>query len=382
MKFSGIQRPVLQLLAALLFLALTPQAIAADSDAVTTLQPIGRVKVGEPEKPAIEPASTEVDKRTAEKTAAPVQPADSPSAKSGVNGEAIVNTTCAACHIDGVLDAPKLGHDTDWQARIAKGVDVLHENAIKGFQAMPAKGGNPNLSDQEVVAAVDYMLDLVKGTAGAKPAPAPQTAAADKTPETATQLVPSTGRQVAVIKKEEPKITQKKPVKRPSRRANTFNRLMKPPSQRNPPPAKDGIHDPKNQGTHVLQPPKEAFAPLHKSKSGNRVDWVKSLENGAIEPRYDRYDPDKKPVVLDLNIVREVKGSMPDVVYPHKQHTEWLDCSNCHPKIFIPKKGANNISMASILLGEKCGVCHGKVAFPVSECRKCHSKNKPKTAKK
>jgi c(7)-type cytochrome triheme protein len=67
---------------------------------------------------------------------------------------------------------------------------------------------------------------------------------------------------------------------------------------------------------------------------------------------------------------------MPDVVYPHKQHTEWLDCSNCHPAIFIPQKGANQISMASILLGQKCGVCHGKVAFPVSECRLCHSRAK------
>ena len=73
--------------------------------------------------------------------------------------------------------------------------------------------------------------------------------------------------------------------------------------------------------------------------SGNRVDWVKSLEAGKIQPRYDRLDPAKAPVVMDLNIVREVKGSMPDVVYPHKQHTEWLDCSNCHPDIFIPKKG-------------------------------------------
>ena len=42
--------------------------------------------------------------------------------------------------------------------------------------------------------------------------------------------------------------------------------------------------------------------------------------------RYGRYDPNANPVVMDLNIVREVKGSMPNVVYPHKQHTEWLDC--------------------------------------------------------
>ncbi|MEL0585367.1 MAG: c(7)-type cytochrome triheme domain-containing protein [Candidatus Thiodiazotropha sp. (ex. Lucinoma kazani)] len=157
---------------------------------------------------------------------------------------------------------------------------------------------------------------------------------------------------------------------------NSFNRLLKPPSKRNLPPSKDGIHDPDNDGTHILQAPKDSFAHLPKSNTGNRVDWVAALKKGEINPRYDRIDTEKVPIILDLNIVREVKGSMPDVVYPHKQHTEWLDCSNCHPAIFIPMKGANNISMASILLGEKCGVCHGKVAFPVSECRKCHSKNK------
>jgi c(7)-type cytochrome triheme protein len=160
--------------------------------------------------------------------------------------------------------------------------------------------------------------------------------------------------------------------------ANRFNRLMQPPSQRNPPPAKDGIHDPENPGTHILQPPKEAFSSMPKGSGGNRVDWVAALEKGQIAPRFDLHDPDKEPMMLDLDIVREVKGTMPDVVYPHKQHTEWLDCSNCHPGIFIPQKGANDISMAAILLGEKCGVCHGKVAFPVSDCRKCHSRRKEK----
>ena len=157
---------------------------------------------------------------------------------------------------------------------------------------------------------------------------------------------------------------------------NTFNRLMKPKAQRNLPPAQDGIHDPDSAETHQLQPPKDAFKDLVPATWGNQVNWVKSLWDGKINPRYDRLDPKAEPIVFDLNIVREVKGTMPDVVYPHKQHTEWLDCSNCHPAIFIPQKGANQISMASILLGQKCGVCHGKVAFPVSECRLCHSKKK------
>jgi len=82
---------------------------------------------------------------------------------------------------------------------------------------------------------------------------------------------------------------------------------------------------------------------------------------------------------MDLDIVRPVKASVPDVVFPHRQHTEWLFCSNCHPAIFIPQKGANQINMSAILLGQKCGVCHGKVSFPITtkSCKKCHSKPKP-----
>ncbi|MEO5349331.1 MAG: hypothetical protein H7836_06770 [Magnetococcus sp. YQC-3] len=157
---------------------------------------------------------------------------------------------------------------------------------------------------------------------------------------------------------------------------NTFNRLMKPKSERNLPPPQDGIHDPANQGTGLLQAPKEAFSSMDATQSGNYVNWVSALKKKSINPRYDRTDPNAEAVIFDLDIVREVKGSMPDVVYPHDRHTQWLDCSNCHPDIFVPEKGKNQISMAQILMGQKCGVCHGKVAFPVSECRLCHSKKK------
>jgi c(7)-type cytochrome triheme protein len=68
---------------------------------------------------------------------------------------------------------------------------------------------------------------------------------------------------------------------------------------------------------------------------------------------------------------------MPNVVFPHFPHTYWLDCGNCHPDIFVMKKGANPISMVKIVNGEFCGRCHGRVAFPISNCSRCHVK--PKT---
>ncbi len=161
--------------------------------------------------------------------------------------------------------------------------------------------------------------------------------------------------------------------------ANVFNRLLKKDTERNASPAEDGIHDVGNDGTHVLQPPLIAYDGLPTSEFGNYVDWVKSLDQGLLKPRYDRFDPTVEPLVMDLDIVREVKASMPDVVFPHKPHTQWLHCSNCHPKIFIPQRNANVINMSAILLGQKCGVCHGKVSFPITtkSCIKCHSKPKP-----
>ena len=304
--------------------------------------------------------------------AAPSSEEIAPSLVAG-KGKEIVEGACSVCHKIGALSAPRLGNHEEWAPRVGKGIDRIIVNAIEGFNAMPPKGGQLYLSDEETAAAVIYMVGLVDGAAkppaatavkkGKEPAPKKGEAAAARVAEV-----------VAPVPRKEPRPASSRPVA--AVRANSFNRLLKPPSKRNAEPAKDGIHDPQSEGTKVLQHPKTAFANLKKSNSGNRVDWVASLNSGAIDPRYDRDDPNRQPVVLDLNIIREVKGTMPDVVYPHKQHTEWLDCSNCHPAIFIPKKGANNISMASILLGEKCGVCHGKVAFPVSDCRKCHSGEK------
>lgn len=302
------------------------------------------------------------------------------------SGKDIYGTTCVVCHATGIAGAPRYGNSGDWGPRLAGGSARLYSNAIKGTaKGMPAKGGNPSHSDAEVNSAVDYMLAAVPSVAKAPPAPAKPAATQPK------MVAP----QPKAVAKEDPKpeVKAEAPAQGisntdsataaatsagalPVADVNAFNRLLKPVGKRNPPPAEDGIHDPANDGTLALLAPLTAYAGLPKSLAGNRVNWVEALATKKIDPRWDRIDPKAEGVVMDLNIVREVKGSMPDVVYPHKQHTEWLDCSNCHPAIFVPQKGANSISMASILLGEKCGVCHGKVAFPVSECRLCHSKKK------
>jgi cytochrome c5 len=61
------------------------------------------------------------------------------------------------CHAAGLAGAPRTGDKAAWQPRIAQGKPTLYEHAIKGFRAMPAKGGNASLSDAEVKAAVDHL---------------------------------------------------------------------------------------------------------------------------------------------------------------------------------------------------------------------------------
>lgn len=306
-------------------------------------------------------------------------------------GKAVYEGTCMGCHASGIAGAPKFGDAAQWAPRAKAGLDALVKNAIAGTaKGMPPKGGRADLSDAQIRAAVQYMLAAATpapaaAAAAAVPKPAPKpaqtaapTAAARPAPAAAPAPASAPTTTAAAGAPPAPVVTPARAAPTPSASAevNAFNRLLKPLGRVNRPAVDSGIHDPSNDMTLQLQPPAAAFAALPRSNAGNHVDWVKALDGKGINPRWDRNDPAAAVVVMDLNIVREVKGSMPDVVYPHKQHTEWLDCSNCHPAIFVPQKGANQISMASILLGQKCGVCHGKVAFPVSECRLCHSKKK------
>ena len=98
------------------------------------------------------PAAPTTAAAPAAATSAPVQ------ADSAAKGKSIYDASCAACHASGVAGAPKLGDKAAWAPRIKSGQNTLYGSALKGKNAMPPKGGNAALSDDDVKAAVDYMV--------------------------------------------------------------------------------------------------------------------------------------------------------------------------------------------------------------------------------
>ncbi|HEY4485208.1 MAG TPA: c(7)-type cytochrome triheme domain-containing protein, partial [Nitrospiria bacterium] len=110
------------------------------------------------------------------------------------------------------------------------------------------------------------------------------------------------------------------------------------------------------------------------------IDWAAAIKTGKVKPRHDldpRAGPDEKPLQLDVVIFTKSQFQ-PDVIFPHFVHTLWLTCANCHPSIFpMNAKEANKMmTMAKIAAGEFCGRCHNRIAFPLSDCLRCHVKDK------
>lgn len=134
----------------------------------------------------------------------------------------------------------------------------------------------------------------------------------------------------------------------------------------------DGIHDPRSPAVGVLQEPREALAALPHDTAGNQVRWVQALDQGKIQPR-SNIQPETRVTLRLTDVLLKNTGQMPMVRFPHRQHTAWLDCSNCHDQLFKQTAGATQINMMLILQGEQCGLCHGAVAFPLTECDRCHS---------
>lgn len=100
------------------------------------------------------------DASAAAAAAAPV--VEATAAAGPVDGKQVYDGTCFGCHGTGAAGAPKFGDQAAWADRIAKGMDTLTQHALNGFNVMPPRGGNPSLSDEAVVAAIEYMTSHSK----------------------------------------------------------------------------------------------------------------------------------------------------------------------------------------------------------------------------
>ncbi|HLC18292.1 MAG TPA: c(7)-type cytochrome triheme domain-containing protein [Thermodesulfobacteriota bacterium] len=81
-------------------------------------------------------------------------------------------------------------------------------------------------------------------------------------------------------------------------------------------------------------------------------------------------------IVIDNQVASKKKAGVGPVVFPHTRHEEIYKCADCHPKIFVDKRGANKITMKLNMDKQYCGSpnCHNSPrAFPLFQCEKCHN---------
>lgn len=93
-----------------------------------------------------------------------VSKASEPVAPGARSGEQVYTAICTTCHATGAAGSPKVGDNAAWAPRIAKGWAALLTSATKGFNAMPARGGSPDLTDDEVGRAIAYMANKSGGS--------------------------------------------------------------------------------------------------------------------------------------------------------------------------------------------------------------------------
>jgi cytochrome c5 len=151
-QFSGVIAAFVVLTIVLIFVAREMQPEAEENGdsrkammAEQRIAPVGAVRAGEAGAEALAEA------QAAAAAAAPAQDVV-------VDGPTVYGGICTACHETGVSDAPIRGSE-QMAARLAeKGLDTLVQNAINGLNVMPPRGGNPNLTDEQIKAAVEHMV--------------------------------------------------------------------------------------------------------------------------------------------------------------------------------------------------------------------------------
>lgn len=152
--------------------------------------------------------------------------------------------------------------------------------------------------------------------------------------------------------------------------APVIGRLRHPPLKPPPEPLPVVVvpQKPPKPDWHAL------YAKLPRDAQG-AVNWVRALNDKLISPRpgIAPNAEDQEPVDMDVELVPQGMADF-KVVFPHKVHTQWLACANCHAGLFEMEKGKTAMSMEKINEGGYCGVCHGKVAAPdLSGCPRCHT---------
>lgn len=150
-------------------------------------------------------------------------------------------------------------------------------------------------------------------------------------------------------------------------------RVPPPKPESQPAIVEASLPPPEPVGPAALRTWRDLLQKLPKDAAGG-VDWVRALEEKAIEPRAGLEPEAQDQPVFPLDVERTPEGQpLFKVTFPHQAHTQWLACTNCHPGIFQMQRGAAPITMAKIYAGDYCGRCHGKVAFAVpTGCPRCH----------
>lgn len=129
----------------------------AQAQVAARIAPAGAVYAGNTGRAAMEAAQAAAAKAAASQVAY----------GGTTDGKTIYDNLCTSCHTAGVNGAPKLGNKAMWAPRIAEGLDTLIKHATEGYHGpdgntMPAKGGNPALTDAQVKAAVTWIVDQAK----------------------------------------------------------------------------------------------------------------------------------------------------------------------------------------------------------------------------
>ncbi len=110
--------------------------------------------------------------------------------------------------------------------------------------------------------------------------------------------------------------------------------------------------------------------------AGRYVDWDAAEGKGLVKPLdfVEGLSTRRDVMKIDADVPLQAKGTwLGNVTFSHAKHATWTGCEACHPEIFpSTRRGAAKVDMESIRAGRYCGECHGRVAFPVAQCPRCH----------